>query len=177
MHRANVGIKLPVPIAELTAVGKDEHYGEIAPRYWAPIVIGNQAPQTFWDELVKSKEPPPDHEGDLDGAVPWWQLYQTNEGRLLEPRKQPEISGIDPDENRNERLARENDFGSDRHAENRKAFEKAKKDADREKRKRAQEKSRKISKMLPQGEDREVYVTHIYTLCLQLTLSSRSSRA
>ena len=148
-----IGVTKTVPIEELTAAGGA--YGEIAPRYWVPIVIGNQAPQTFWNELLKSTEPKPTDEGDLDGAMPWWELYESSTGNLLKVREQPKVAGMDPDENQNERLKRENDLGSDHHAANRKNFEKAKRDADREKRKRAQEKSRKISQALSLGENRE----------------------
>jgi hypothetical protein len=150
---AIVGLDTTVPRKELTAMS--DAYPEVAPRYWIPIVIGNEAPQTFWNELLKSTEPKPTDEGDLDGAMPWWELYESSTGNLLKVREQPKIEGVDPDETRNERLARENDLGSDRHTENRKNFEKAKRDAEREKRRRAQEKSRKISKALSLGENRE----------------------
>lgn len=151
-----VGQTWAVPVDELTAITGE--YGEIAPRYWIPIVIGKKAPQTFWNELMKSNEPGPAEQGDLNGAMPWWELYEANDGNILEPCKHPKIEGVDPDESRDERLARENDFGSDQHTENRKRLERAKRDAEREKRKRALEKSRKIAKKLPPGENREVSV-------------------
>ena len=128
---------------------KDLTIGEVAPRYWIPVVIGKQAPRTFWNELVNSKEPESLDEDDLNDAKPWWELYQVKDGNFLRPCEHPEIKGIDPDENQDERLARENDFGSAKHTDNRKRTEKAKRDAQRERRKRAQEKARKISESAP----------------------------
>lgn len=141
----------------------ENEYGEIAPRFWVPIVIGKQAPQAFWNELVRSNEPKPEDEGDLNGAMPWWECYESKSSNILKPREHPKIEGIDPDENPNERLARENDYGSNHHTENRKRLEKAKRDAEREKRKRAQEKSRKISKALSCGVNREASVVFLHS--------------
>jgi L-amino acid N-acyltransferase YncA len=122
--------------------------GEIAPRYWAPIVIGNQAPSTFWKEIVISDKPKTYNEGDLDGASPWWSMYQDQDSCLLLPWVHPEVTGVDPDETKNERIARETDKGSNFHAENRKEKEKAKKDAETKKRKQQQEKAAKLGKGL-----------------------------
>lgn len=128
--------------------------GEPAPRYWLPVVFGHnsahtvpQAPQTFWNELVKSNMPIPYDENDLVGAKPWWETYQTAGGDFLKHYEPPTIRGIDPDENEGERIAREHDRGSNYHTENRKKAEKAKKEAQRERRKKAQEKARKISQV------------------------------
>ena len=145
-----VGQTWAVPVQELTAISGE--YGEIAPHYWIPIIIGNQAPQTFWNEVIKSNEPLPAEEGDLDGAMPWWELYEVKDGNLLEPCKHPKIEGIDPDESLNDRLARETDFGSAQHAANKKRLEKAKIDAEREQRRRDKEKARKLAKSLPGGQ-------------------------
>ena len=149
-----VGPTESIAVAELTAVISE--YGEIAPHNWVPIVIGKTAPQTFWNELVKSNEPGPDQEGDLEGAMPWWELYDSKDGNILKPREHPILEGVDPDETRNERLARENDYGSNEHTENRKRLEKAKRDTEKEKRRRAQEKAHKLSKRPPHGENRQV---------------------
>ena len=119
--------------------------GDPAPRYWIPVVIGKQSPQTFWSELVKSNAPEPFHEGDLDDAKPWWELYEIQGGQFLKHLEQPAIEGFDPNETSNEKLARENDLGANHHTENRKRTERAKRDAQREKRRRAQEKARKFS--------------------------------
>ena len=129
--------------------------GDPAPRYWIPIAIGKQAPKSFWNDLVSSDEPEPFDENDLVGAKPWWETYQVKGGYFLKHYEQPNILGIDPDESRDERLARENDFGSYQHAENRRRTEKAKIEAQREKRKRAQDKARKVKEMLPQGQKLE----------------------
>ena len=144
-----------ISLDELTK-SSEETVGEIAPRYWTPVVIGEKAPQTFWNELVKSTEPKPLDEGDLDRAKPWWERYHARGGNFLKPCEHPAIKGIDPDETREERLARENDSGSRWHAENRKKTEKAKRDAERDKRKRAQERARKISDGSGRIQSREV---------------------
>lgn len=154
-EKAMVNIDWAVPIDELTMGEEDP--GEVAPRYWIPLAIEKQTPQAFWDALITVKKPIPIDEGDMNDAVPWWQLYGTSKSNMIKARDHAEMKGIDPDEKLDERLARENDFGSSEHAENRKRFEKAKRDAEREKRKRAAEKSRKISKALL-GECREVSV-------------------
>ncbi|KAK3725501.1 hypothetical protein LTR37_000471 [Vermiconidia calcicola] len=154
-----------IPAAELStgndgkvgvvARGKGPPLGEIAPRYWIPVIVGRQAPQTFWNDLVKSDEPKPMDEGDLDSAKPWWERFKNKECNTLVPLDHPEVKGIDPDENTNERLARENDRGSNYHTENRKSAEKAKRDTQRERRKRAQEKARKISESSPAVQTQE----------------------
>ncbi|KAK3705009.1 hypothetical protein LTR37_013526 [Vermiconidia calcicola] len=139
----------------VVARGKGPLLGEIAPRYWIPVIVGRQAPQTFWNDLVKSDEPKPMDEEDLDSAKPWWERFKNKECNTLVPLDHPEIKGIDPDENTNERLARENDRGSNYHTENRKSAEKAKRDSQRERRKRAQEKARKISESSPAVQTQE----------------------
>ncbi|KAI6900099.1 hypothetical protein KC318_g8640 [Hortaea werneckii] len=53
----------------------------------------------------------------------------------------PKITSVDPDEAINERLARQNDFGSAQHSENRRRLEQAKRDVKREKRRKADEKA------------------------------------
>lgn len=123
--------------------------GDLAPRYWIPVVIGKQAPQTFWNELVRSSEPKPLDEEDLSGVKPWWEMYQVQGGSFLKQMEHPPITGISPDESTNDRIARENDYGSNTHTENRKRTEKAKRDAQRERRRKAQEKVRKISESTP----------------------------
>lgn len=123
--------------------------GEPAPQYWKPIVIDRQAPLSFWRNIVKSNDPQPVDEDDLKDVMPWWQLHQVKGGYFLQHYEQPLVTGIDPDEDLNERLARENDFGSDQHTQNRKRTEKAKRDAQRDRRLRAQEKARKISESSP----------------------------
>lgn len=119
--------------------------GDVAPRCWAPIVVGQEAPQTFWTKLVKSDEPEPIDKEDLVDVKPWWDMYQTRDSCALRQYDHPKIEGVSPTETQRERLARENDNGSLHHAENRRKAEIAKKDADRERRKRAMEKARKLS--------------------------------
>lgn len=134
---------------------------EIAPRYWIPVVVGKQAPQRFWTELVLSEHPKPMDEDDLEGVKPWWEHYEIQGGLFLKSYEPPFIKGIDPDEDSNERVARENDHGSDKHTENRKRFERAKKDAQREKRKRAQEKAKKLSKAGPPQIENDQVSAHL----------------
>lgn len=179
IERSMFGLKKVIKTEDLTAA----EYPEIAPDYWVPIVLGNQSPQTFWNELVKSTEPTGVDEDDLNGVKPWWEFRERQDANILVPRAQPKIEGIDPDETQGERLARENDFGSDKHTENRKRLEKAKRDAERDKRKRAQEKSRRISEKMPNlMVNREVSTHHLksHQQCLRArshanpTLSSTS---
>lgn len=113
--------------------------GEPVPRYWIPTTMGRQAPQTFWSDLVKSEEPQPVDEDDLVDVKPWWEHLPSAQCHFLRPYVQPWIKGIDPDESIEERIARENDNGSSRHAENRRRTERAKQTAKRDSRKRALE--------------------------------------
>jgi len=129
--------------------------GEIAPRYWGPQVVGTDSPNLFWKKLTSSQTPKPVHEGDIDVAKPWWCRYASNETCFLTPREHPEVKRVDPDEKEQERVARENDYGSLHHAENRKRVERAKRDAQRERRIRANEKARKLSEAQPSGTPRE----------------------
>jgi len=152
------GITVSIPHEDLTLSDGSVRYfapdpkmkdlllmGDVAPRYWAPIVIGNQAPQTFWNDLLKSNEPEPLDEGDLNGSKPWWDLYHVKGGNFLRPAVHPAITGIDPDEALDERLARENDNGSLQHTQNRISRDKAKRDAQRQRREKAAERARKFN--------------------------------
>ena len=119
--------------------------GDIAPRYWVPIVFGRktehyaaQAPQTFWNQHLRS-DPKPCDGDDLVGVKPWWQMYQASGSHFLQPYRTPEIKGIDPDESQEEKAARKNDLGSAHALENRKRAEKAKRDAIRRRAAEAQE--------------------------------------
>ena len=117
--------------------------GDAAPRYWVPIVIGKLSPSTFWAGLIKAPPTPFDAD-DLAGARPWWETYADASGSSLQPYEHPIVKGIDPRESQRERLLRENDYGSTQHAENRKQAEKAKIDATNERRKKAEEKAKKL---------------------------------
>ncbi|EME85497.1 uncharacterized protein MYCFIDRAFT_82752 [Pseudocercospora fijiensis CIRAD86] len=119
--------------------------GDIIPHYWIPASWGRQPPQTFWhEEILKSSAPPPEDPEDLEGARPWWELVVKG-GQFLPNIPQPSIAGIDPRETKEERLKRESDRGSDRHAENRKRFELAKMKSSRENQKRKDEKFKKVT--------------------------------
>jgi len=122
-----------------------EPLGDIAPRYWVPIVFGRktehyaaQAPQTFWNQHLRS-DPKPCDGHDLTGVKPWWQMYQAPESHFLQPYRTPEIKGVDPDESQEEKAARKNDLGSAHALESRKRAEKAKRDAIRHRAAQAQE--------------------------------------
>jgi len=123
--------------------------GDAAPRYWLPRAIGKQAPQAFWREIVASNAPKPVDEDDLKGVKPWWDLYQTKESAFLQPVVQPSVKGVDPDETTDERLARENDNGSDRHTQNRKRTETAKRELQRERKNKPKMLARKFEHLSP----------------------------
>lgn len=128
---------------------------DAAPRYWIPIVIGKQAPQTFWNDLVKSNAPEPLDEDDLVSAKPWWEQYTSPESNYLKPYDHPSLFGIDPDEETAaERVARENDHGSIHHAANRRRTEIAKRDAKRERRRKVEERARKTETLPAIPRDR-----------------------
>ena len=120
---------------------------ELAPRNWIPVILGTKSPQAFWEEVKNAEYPGPFDIGDLIGVKPWWTLYRDNTSSALKPYVHPELRGPDPDEMQHERLARENDFGSAHHSENRKRTENAKRDAKRDQRKRAQQKADAIRKL------------------------------
>lgn len=118
--------------------------GDVAPRYWIPVVFGGQAPQTFWNDLLKSTEPRPLDDDDLAGVQPWWEMYQTSGSSFLKAYEHPPETGIDPkEEDEDERIAREFDLGSNRHADNRKRKERAKKEAQRQRKEEAKQRFNK----------------------------------
>lgn len=118
--------------------------GDIVPRYWIPVLFGRTNPQTFWEELVKSDTPQPQDENDLDGVRPWWELLQGRQ--FLEDlcKSHPDIAGIDPDETKEERLARENDDGGINRDENRRKYIAAVKQANQAKNQRKVEREKKL---------------------------------
>ncbi|TKA23802.1 hypothetical protein B0A50_07084 [Salinomyces thailandicus] len=119
---------------------------ELVPPYWVPRELANMSPQTFWNKNSEPRDPAPVDEGDLDSARPWWQLLQPVESSLnmALPHDHPNIKGIDPDEKLNERLARENDYGSAQHTKNRFRLEAAKQQARRNERRKGEEKAKKF---------------------------------
>ncbi|GAB1743555.1 hypothetical protein NU219Hw_g485t1 [Hortaea werneckii] len=115
---------------------------DIVPSCWIPHgFLGSASPQAFWEDISSSKHPEPVEEGDLDGACPWWDRIRPYHNVMLLRYEHPEITTVDPDETIDERLARQNDFGSAQHSENRRRLEQAKKNAKREKRRKADEKT------------------------------------
>ncbi|RMX91705.1 hypothetical protein D0868_13837 [Hortaea werneckii] len=115
---------------------------DIVPTCWIPHGFpGSASPQAFWELIGSSKHPEPVEESDLDGVCPWWDRLQPYHNMVLLRYEHPKITSVDPDETIDERLARQNDFGSAQHSENRRRLEKAKKDAKREKRRKADEKA------------------------------------
>ncbi|TKA70960.1 hypothetical protein B0A55_07387 [Friedmanniomyces simplex] len=116
--------------------------GELAPRYWVPTPVRNQAPTALFQELMAVDKPAPVDADDLVGVKLWWELYQSSSASTLQPYSHPFIAGIDKDETLEERLARENDYGADKHVENKKRTEMAKKAAKREQ----QSKTKRLAK-------------------------------
>lgn len=167
IESAMAGSNWKVPQSDLVAPDGQTYYfapdpkrgdlliqGDPAPRDWVPLFIGTESPKMFWSKLIASKTPPPVDEGDLDGVKPWWETYVNSYSCSVKPCEHPADNGVQPTETQQEKFRRENDNGSLHHAENRKRAEIAKKDADREKRKKAMEKAKKLS--VPAGPSREV---------------------
>lgn len=123
-------------------------WNDLAPRYWVPTSFGKESVVAFWNKITDPDNMSPKcyHEGDLVGVQPWWLKYQSVASSALQAYPHPYISGVDPNESRDERLARENDRGSHFHAENRKRTELAKKEAKRQLLRKAQDKTQKIRK-------------------------------
>lgn len=110
-----------------------EEQGDIAPRYWYLPNMDGKSARFFWQDHVDIKQggiKPVDGD-DLKDVKPWWNNYVDDEHSMLKILTHPEVEGIDPDENENERLAREHDNGAANAGESRKAAEKAKRDARR----------------------------------------------
>ena len=106
--------------------------GDVVPRYWIPTHAEGNTIAVFWNNHIsRESKPRPEHEDDLDLAVPWWKRYVDAKSCMLQEYDQPWIAGNDPDENEEERLARECDIGDLTASANRKAAEKAKRDAER----------------------------------------------
>ncbi|KAK6441990.1 hypothetical protein LTR95_001776 [Oleoguttula sp. CCFEE 5521] len=104
---------------------------EVAPRYWVPTKIDRQSPKLFWSALAQSTDVKPIDEVDLLNQHPFWTLFKDDKSAFLADHEHPVVAGPDPDENENERLARENDLGSGRVAEAKLATERAKLEARR----------------------------------------------
>jgi hypothetical protein len=125
--------------------------GEISPLYWIPIVVGNQAPQVFWSEILNSNTPAPDDPIDLEGAKPWWERFVKTEhgcAHFLKDPPTPVVIGIDPEqEDAEQKLRRKHDLGSANSAENRRRFELERQQEKADKTKRMAEKQRKLAAM------------------------------
>lgn len=109
-----------------------QEMGDVAPRYWAPTHMEGNIIAVFWNNhiSIESSLKMLD-DGDLDHVKPWWQRYVDAKSCMLQEYKQPWIAGNDPDETAEERLAREFDTGGMTASVNRKAAERAKRDAER----------------------------------------------
>ncbi|KAF2860154.1 hypothetical protein K470DRAFT_217500 [Piedraia hortae CBS 480.64] len=124
----------------------DPKTGTIAPSYWIYDIFDQRSLEAFWAEIISYRDPYPVDQDDLVDAKPWWDYYVSRDPStsILKIPQAPTVEGIDPLETPNQRLARENDRGSDFAIENKKRTERAKAEAARERRRRAAEKSRKI---------------------------------
>ncbi|OQN96035.1 hypothetical protein B0A48_18026 [Cryoendolithus antarcticus] len=110
---------------------KSTSTNEVAPRYWVPTKIDGQSPKLFWSALAQSTDVKPIDEVDLLNQHPFWTLFKDDKSAFLADHEHPVVAGPDPDENENERLARENDLGSGHVAEAKLATERAKLEARR----------------------------------------------
>ncbi|RMY22362.1 hypothetical protein D0867_02764 [Hortaea werneckii] len=139
---AEVADALQEEKCRLAAYELDKCVQDIVPSCWIPHGFpGSASPQAFWEDISSSKHPEPVEESDLDGVCPWWDRLQPYHNMMLLRYEHPKITSVDPDETIDERLARQNDFGSAQHSENRRRLERTKKDAKREKRRKADEKA------------------------------------
>ena len=125
----------------------DEEQGDVAPRYWMPTTLDGMTLDGFWMQHIhiKDKDVRPIDNDDLRDAEPWWHTYVDGDHDMLQASLPPEIAGVDPDENQAEKLAREHDNGGAHAGENRKAAEKAKREAQRKRTLARQAKAHKIS--------------------------------
>jgi L-amino acid N-acyltransferase YncA len=127
----------------------EQEQGDIAPRYWFLPELDGKSAKFFWldhIEIGKTDVQLVD-EGDLKDVQPWWNNYVDDSHSMLKPLVHPEIAGNDPDESEKERLAREHDNGGANAGENRKAAEKAKRDAQRKRTLAKRDRAHKFSGM------------------------------
>lgn len=151
-----------VPEVEVEISNKDGQTTgqEIASRHWIPVALGQQSLQTFWNELLHCLPLPVDDD-DLEGVVPWWERYESMGSSLLEACPSPFVPQVSPDETRDQRLARENDNGSNTHAQNRVQFERAKRDAAEASRQKIRTKERRINKITARTRDEDSHQTRL----------------
>lgn len=125
----------------------EQEQGDVAPRYWLLNEIDGKSANVFWAEHVQTNgsDVKPVDKDDLKDAKPWWKDYVDGSHSMLKTLTYPEVAGIDPDENQMEKLARENDNGGANAVENRKAAEKAKRDAQRKRTLAKRERAHKFS--------------------------------
>ena len=109
-----------------------EEKGDVVPRYWIPTHAEGYTIAVFWNNHISPESNLKQFdEGDLHLVKPWWQRYVDATSCMLQEYDQPCIAGNDPDENEEEHLAREFDTGGLTASVNRKAAEKAKREAER----------------------------------------------
>jgi L-amino acid N-acyltransferase YncA len=120
--------------------------GDIAPTYWFVAHLDGKSAKFFWQQHIDPQDDDvkPCDEEDLQGATPWWDRYVDSEQSMLKPFDHPQVAGIDPDENPEQRRARENDRGAVHAGESRKASKRAKKEAQRKRTLEKREKAHKL---------------------------------
>lgn len=125
----------------------DKEQGDVAPRYWMPTTMDGMTLDAFWMQHIhiKDNDVTPFDTDDLRNAKPWWRTYVDGIHDMLLVSSPPEVAGVDPNENEAEKLAREHDNGGAHAGENRKAAEKAKREAHRKRTLARQAKAHKIS--------------------------------
>lgn len=121
--------------------------GDIAPTYWFVAHLDGKSAKFFWQQHIDPQDDDvkPCDEEDLQGATPWWDHYLDSEQSMLKPFDHPEMAGIDPDENTEQRRARENDKGAAHAGESRKASEREKRETQRKRTLAKREKAHKLS--------------------------------
>lgn len=117
----------------------------IAPRHWVPDTVDQLPADAFWAEHIQSNKPEPLGEFDLADAEPWWQTYHNSECSNIPLLRFPAVVGVDPDEDKEQKLAREHDFGSNHATTNRINCERAKKQLARERALAKRNKAHKFS--------------------------------
>jgi L-amino acid N-acyltransferase YncA len=127
----------------------EQEQGDIAPRYWFLPDLDGKSAESFWLNHIEigANDVQLVDEGDHKDARPWWNNYVDDSHSMLKLLVHPKIAGNDPDESEKERLARENDNGCANAGENRKAAEKAKRDAQRKRTLAKRERAHKFSGM------------------------------
>jgi hypothetical protein len=116
--------------------------------------------EVFWAKHIEERQADPTDFDDMMQMPPWWRTYRDGQAPTLLPLIQPTINGVDPEESTEERTRREADQGSMHHAENRKRYEKAKQDKQRDRKIKAAEKVERLRQTSDKMETPDVSWSH-----------------